>query len=199
MQVRRRHGTPGLRATARVSDSLIRDCTARPWRTARFRRRCARRTLTSMADDGKGIATGGVLLVGSVPLGRADEVFRLAATELGDRLAQVPDGETGPRSDWIVWQYPVLSSRPEFEVCPPGDDPHRALPRLRVRDGESATSVRFDDLGYAQAAISSYRTFAEHKRDGLIPAGCRFQVSLPTPLSPIAAFVAAEDQASVEP
>ena len=32
----------------------------------------------------------------------------------------MPDGETGPRSDWIVWQYPVLSSRPEFEVCPPG-------------------------------------------------------------------------------
>ncbi len=75
------------------------------------------------------------------------------AAELGDRLDRIPDGETGPRSDWIVWQYPVLSSRPEFEVCPPGADPHRALPRLRVRDGESFDTLRFDDLGYAQAAV----------------------------------------------
>ena len=87
--------------------------------------------------------------MGSVPLGSADEVFQLVATELGDRLDRIPDGETGPRSDWIVWQYPVLSSRPEFEVCPPGADPHRALPRLRVRDGESLDTLRFDDLGYA--------------------------------------------------
>jgi SAM-dependent methyltransferase len=148
---------------------------------------------------GKGAATGGVLLVGSVPLGSAAAVFQTMSTELGDRLDRIPDGETGPRSDWIVWQYPVLSSRPEFEVCPPGDDPHRSLPRLRVRDGESLDTLGFDDLGYAQAAVSSYRTFARRKRDGLIPVHCRFQVSLPTPLAPIAAFVAAEDQARVEP
>ena len=80
-----------------------------------------------MTEIGNGAATGGVLLVGSVPLGSADEVFQLAAVELGDRIDRIPDGETGPRSDWIVWQYPVLSSRPEFEVCPPGDDPHRSL------------------------------------------------------------------------
>jgi SAM-dependent methyltransferase len=152
-----------------------------------------------MLDDSRSPATGGVLLVGSVPLRSAEEVFQVMATELGDRVDRLPDGETGPRSDWIVWQYPVLSSRPEFEVCPPGDQPHRALPRLRVRDGESLDTLRFDDLGYAEAAISSYRTFARRKRDGLIPAHCRFQVSLPTPLAPIAAFVAPEDQGGVEP
>jgi len=152
-----------------------------------------------MLVDSHGPATGGVLLVGSVPLRSAEEVFQVMAAELGDRVTQLPDGETGPRSDWIVWQYPVLSSRPEFEVCPPGDQPHRALPRLRVRDGESLDTLRFDDLGYAEAAISSYRTFARRKRDGHIPPGCRFQVSLPTPLAPIAAFVAPEDQAGVEP
>jgi SAM-dependent methyltransferase len=152
-----------------------------------------------MAEESNGVATRGVLLVGSVPLGSAEEVFQVMGTELGDRLDRLPDGETGPRSDWIVWQYPVLSSRPEFEVCPPGDDPHRALPRLRIRDGESLDTLRFDDLGYAQAAVSSYRVFARRKRDGLIPVHCRFQVSLPTPLAPIAAFVAAEDQARIEP
>jgi hypothetical protein len=95
-----------------------------------------------------------------VPLDSAAAVFQMMSAELGDRLDSIPDGETGPRSDWIVWQYPVLSSRPEFEVCPPGDDPHRSLPRLRVRDGESLETLRFDDLGYAQAAVSSYRIFA---------------------------------------
>jgi hypothetical protein len=128
----------------------------------------------------KGKATGGVLLVGSVPLASADAVFQRMSAELGDRLDRIPDGETGPRADWIVWQYPVLSSRPEFEVCPPGDAPHRSLPRLRVRDGESLETMRFDDLGYAEAAISSYRSFARRKRDGFIPVHCRFQVSLPT-------------------
>src|SRR4030095_3567842 len=47
--------------------------------------------------------------------------------------------------------------------------------------------------------ISSYGIFARRKRDGQIPPRCRFQVSLPTPLAPIAAFVAPEDQAGVEP
>jgi SAM-dependent methyltransferase len=153
-----------------------------------------------MNDDASdGVATGGVLLVGSVPLRSTEEVFQVMAAELGDRLRQIPDGETGPRADWIVWQYPVLSSRPEFEVCPPGPDQHRALPKLRIRDGESLETLRFDDLGYAQAALSSFAVFARRKRDGQIPAHCRFQVSLPTPLAPIAAFIAAEDQSRVEP
>ena len=151
------------------------------------------------AGTENGLATGGVLLVGSVPLRSADEVFQLASTELGERLDRMPDGETGPRSDWIVWQYPVLSSRPEFEVCPPGADSHRALPRLRISDDESIDTLRFEQLGYAQAATTSYRIFARRKRDGLIPTHCRFQVSLPTPLAPIAAFVAPEDQARIEP
>jgi SAM-dependent methyltransferase len=153
-----------------------------------------------MNDDvSDGIATGGVLLVGSVPLRSTEEVFQVMAAELGDRLRQIPDGETGPRSDWIVWQYPVLSSRPEFEVCPPGPDQHRALPKLRIRDGETLETLRFDDLGYAQAALSSFAAFARRKRDGQIPAHCRFQVSLPTPLAPIAAFIAPEDQSRIEP
>jgi hypothetical protein len=73
-----------------------------------------------------------VHLVGSVPLSSPEEVFRTVAAELGDRLRRVPDGETGPRSDWIVWQYPVLSSRPQFEIAPPDLDHYRPLPRLKL-------------------------------------------------------------------
>ena len=80
----------------------------------------------------------GVHLVGSVPLPTAAEVFSTLGAGLGDRLRRLPDGETGPRADWIVWQYPVLSSRPSFEVAPPAPHSYRALPRLRLRrDGEA--------------------------------------------------------------
>ena len=141
----------------------------------------------------------GAHLVGSVPLGSAHEVFRRTASALGDRLRRLPDGETGPRSDWILWQYPVFSSLPQFEVGPPGDGAYRTLPTLRLRPGERIENVAFDNLGLADAAIASYRTFAELKRDGVIPSHVRFQVSLPTPLAPISAFVDGEHQAAIEP
>src|SRR5215218_10016895 len=141
----------------------------------------------------------GVHLVGSVPLGSAEEVFRSVAGAIGDRLRRLPDGETGARSDWIVWQYPLFSSRPQFEMGPPGESSYRALPQLRLRSGVDTSGLAFEELGYASAAIASYDTFARLKREGAIPAGCRFLVSLPTPLAPVSAFVALEDQAELEP
>jgi len=139
----------------------------------------------------------GAHLVGSVPLASADEVFERAARVLGDRLRRIPDGETGARSDWILWQYPVFSSRPQFEIGPPGDDGYRTLPKLQLREG--ADSVSFENLGYADTAIASYRAFARLKRDGIVPQHCRFQLTLPTPLAPVCAFVAADDQSRLEP
>ena len=145
-------------------------------------------------------ADRGVHLVGSIPLSTPDEVFAEVAAAFADRIERIPDGETGSRSDWIVWQYPVLSARPEFEVCPPGEHPYRSLPRLRLRDGApGSATLHFGELGYARAAQASYRAFAAAKRDGVVPAHCRFQVCLPTPLSPVTAFVAPEHRALVEP
>ncbi|MEY2514513.1 MAG: hypothetical protein QOJ89_1871 [bacterium] len=141
----------------------------------------------------------GAHLVGSVPLGSAEEVFRRTAGVLGDRLRRLPDGEPGPRSDWILWQYPVFSALPQFEVGPPGADTYRTLPKLRLRDGERAADIVLDNLGFADMAISSFATFAKLKRDGVIPGHVRFQVSLPTPLAPVSAFIDPEHQAQVEP
>ena len=39
----------------------------------------------------------GVLLVGSVPLTNAEQVFRAAGAILGHHLRRIPDGETGER------------------------------------------------------------------------------------------------------
>src|SRR3954449_8218082 len=112
----------------------------------------------------------GVHLVGSVPLGSAEEVFRTVAGAIGDRLRRLPDGETGARSDWIVWQYPLFSSRSQFEMGPPGESSYRALPQLRLRSGVDTSGLAFEELGYASAAIASYDTFARLQREGAIPA-----------------------------
>jgi len=140
----------------------------------------------------------GAHLVGSVPLASAEVVFQTVGAEIGDRLRRIPDGETGPRSDWIVWQLPVFTSQPQLEVVPPGPDSWRPLPRVRLGEGVRADSVVFEALGYAEAAIASYRVFARLKRDGLVPVACRFQVCLPTPLAPISAFVVPEHQGVLE-
>jgi SAM-dependent methyltransferase len=147
------------------------------------------------ADDRAG---HGAHLVGSVPLASAEVVFETVAAALGDRVRRIPDGETGPRSDWIVWQLPVFTSRPELAIVPPGPNSWRPLPRVRLEDGVRADRVRFEALGYADAALASYRAFARLKRDGRVPGACRFQVCLPTPLAPISAFVVPEHQAALE-
>lgn len=140
----------------------------------------------------------GAHLVGSVPLASAEVVFRSVAAEIGDRLRRIPDGETGPRSDWIVWQLPVFTSQPQLEVVPPGPNSWRPLPRVRLGEDTRPENVTFQALGYAEAATASYRIFARLKRDGLVPVACRFQVCLPTALAPISAFVVPEHQALLE-
>ena len=138
-------------------------------------------------------------LVGSVPLASTEVVFRTIAAAIGDRLRRLPDGETGPRSDWIVWQLPIFTAQPALEIVPPAPQSWRPLPRVRLADERHPEEVRFEALGYADAAIASYRTFARLKRDGVVPVACRFQVSLPTPLAPVCAFVVPEHQHLIEP
>ena len=49
----------------------------------------------------------GALLVGSVPLADSAAVFRAVTAKLGRYLKRIPDGETGPRANWIAasWRY----------------------------------------------------------------------------------------------
>lgn len=141
----------------------------------------------------------GVLLVGSVPLASANEVFRTASTILGGRLRRIPDGETGERKDWIVWQFAVLARDPQFEQVPPDPNAYPPAPRVKLVSPRAADRLTLGRLGYADAARASFEEFTELKRAGVIPQACRFQVCLPTPLAPVWAWVAFEDQAIVEP
>ncbi len=117
-----------------------------------------------------------------------------ATDSTGSRTARPAPGPTGSCGSTRC-SAPGPSSRCAHPA------PTRTVP---CRGCASATTSRSTPCASSSSAtrrrpLSSYRIFARRKRDGLIPSQCRFQVSLPTPLAPIAAFVAPEDQARIEP
>jgi hypothetical protein len=59
------------------------------------------------------------------------------------------------------------------------------MPQLRIAEG---TVIPGSATGYAEAAIDSYGTFRSLRDRGVIPAGVRFQVSLPTPYAVVVAW-----------
>jgi hypothetical protein len=59
----------------------------------------------------------------------------------------------------------------------------REIPRLRIRPGATPDPASFK-TGYADIAIASWGIFQRLQTDGVIPAGIKFQVSLPTPIAP---------------
>jgi hypothetical protein len=140
-----------------------------------------------------------VMLVGSVPLMNSREVFCTAATILGDRIKRIPDGETGDRLGWVGWQFTVFATDPAFDVIPPDTASYAPHPKVRLRSRDTTRDLTIGPLGYARAARDSYAEFVRLRDEGVIPRGCRFQVSLPTPLAPICSFVVPEDQPAVEP
>lgn len=149
-----------------------------------------------MADAATDNRPRGVHLVGSVPLADSEAVFREVATRLEGRLRRVPDGETGIRTNWIQWQFPLLMEVPEFESADEPAGPFGA--RLQLRRGTSAEQIEFPELGYRAAAIESYEIFSRLKHEGVIEANVRFQVCLPTPLAVIHIRFIPRDQETVE-
>ena len=137
-----------------------------------------------------------VHLVGSVPLASASDVFRTTAKALGPLLAKIPDGETGQRTNWVGFQYGVLAKNPALvgrtdaaeqaalETSP--SDTRYDFPKLSLRPG---VELELGSLGYKDNAIASYQEFARLKSAGVIDKATRFQVSLPTPLAPVAAYI----------
>jgi hypothetical protein len=159
-----------------------------------------------MSDD--------LLLVGSIPLETAEEVFRQFGPELGPWLPYLPDGEIGERQFWVDGlAYRVFNGHREIETvkwpAPDADGVEVWRPRgsddefqFRVKDG--VERVRFGDpgwrLGYARDAISSYFVFRQLKRDDVIPSHVRFQVCIPLTFSAFGAFFPdPDDHARVMP
>jgi hypothetical protein len=133
-----------------------------------------------------------VHFVGSIPLRDAETVFRTLAAATGSHLTRLPDGETGIRKTWIRFLQQVLADNPGIEVA--SDVPAfkftqwdgkllREIPRLRLKPGARLDPATFK-TGYADMAIESWRVFDRLQTEGVIPAGVKFQISLPTPIAP---------------
>ena len=144
-----------------------------------------------------------ILVVGSVALPTAEDVFRAIGTTLGTRVNRLPDGETGDRRNWIQWQEHVVKGHSQLAIAT--DDPDRRpeprveqgkhvtmrfTPSYRIADGVAPADLVFDNLGYADAALESFETFRRLKSQGDVPEDTRFQVSLPTPVAFLEHFIA---------
>ena len=96
-----------------------------------------------------------LLLVGSIPLDTPQEVFQTFGAPLGKYLYAIPDGEVGPRRNWISRvHYQVLAAHPELEVvqhpAPDENGVERQVPKnvtdawwFKVKDG--VKRVRFGE------------------------------------------------------
>ncbi len=149
--------------------------------------------------------TRNVLLIGSIPLGSADEVFAAVGRELDGLVKRVPDGEIGERNDWVAWQSAAFSRIPFVErietarLAEVGVDQLPKGPQYRVRPGFPTAAVRFGPLGYLDAAADSYEAFKAARAAGKLPAGCRFQIGIATALSVVGQYVDSAFQAAIEP
>jgi hypothetical protein len=152
-----------------------------------------------------------------MPLSNAQEVFLESSSVLGQRLARIPDGETGERIQWIMFQYILMAGMQELTVAGDAvsieelreelalflnnpDDAHGfdfKQRQLKLRENVMTDSLDFPPLGYADAAIKSYQVFRDLKDEGRIDKDTRFQVSLPTPFAPVAMFLVPKQYAAI--
>jgi hypothetical protein len=130
-----------------------------------------------------------VHLVGSVAMDNCDEVFTRVSNELGPHMCRIPDGETGERSKWILFQRAMLEEHPAMEIDPTVPEfalrqwdgkLMRSIPLLRFKGDADTSAIEFP-TGYEEAAKDSYEVFRSKRDEGIVPMHARFQVCLPTP------------------
>jgi hypothetical protein len=133
-----------------------------------------------------------VHLVGSVGLRNVQTVFNTAGRLLGPNLRRMPDGETGPRRNWIGWQWIVIRANPFLAQVTNQISPSAGAAKVDIAPGVAARDVDFGELGYSHAARASYQLFCRARASGEIPEHLRFQVSLPTPFGVASTYFAHE-------
>jgi len=132
--------------------------------------------------------TADLLLVGSVPATSTEEALRAGTQYYGDLVFALPDGETGPRSSWVGYERErLVRPNPAIETVtettsPTGIPRHMyEAPVFALRPGVSA--VIWDSWPRIDDAIASWQVFRRLRDEGVIPAGLRFQIGLPFPVS----------------
>ncbi|KAL1983156.1 hypothetical protein VTN96DRAFT_406 [Rasamsonia emersonii] len=120
--------------------------------------------------------TTSVLLIGSIPLSSAKEVFLTTSAALPGRLQDLPDSETGFEATTSPGRRTASGGRP----------------------GERSTWTEIR-LWYDTAALQSYEIFLRLGDKNAIPSQTRFQVCLPSPMACVQWHVKPEFHATLEP
>lgn len=150
--------------------------------------------MTGVTGDPRPI---GVHLVGSIPLPDGEAVFRAVGAALGRHVRRVPDGETGKRARWSSWTAPSYERTPGLELVEP--PPGSYTPWKQSRLVIDRDQLVLERLGFADAAIESFATFARLRGAGALPDHMRFQVCLPSPVAPMSVLIEEGSRAAVEP
>jgi hypothetical protein len=142
-----------------------------------------------------------IYLVGSVPLASTAQVFEQISAAFGRRIARIPDGEVGERSDWVVHLEELFKNHPDFKRSDEAFSVHSGATRryrYRLKAGKTSQEVSFGNLGYADHARASYAEFARLRDAGAIAPGTRFQVDLVPAHSVLWLFVVEDQQAALD-
>lgn len=143
----------------------------------------------------------GCHLVGSVPLADTETVFRKCLEAVPSRLKRIPDGETGDRHYFTLFQARLFSVYPrmmvEYVFNKPVDN--KSFTPEEIDEGVAALQKAGINTGYDDAAIESYAIFRRLREEGVISKGVRFMVCIPTLTSTLVPFVQRAFLPRVEP
>ncbi len=142
------------------------------------------------------------MLVGSANVENAEELFRLIGETSPQTFARIPDGERGRRRNWLAAQGPFLASNDTLEGVETGPNRYGSRgqvgKRFKPKDGVALDAIELD-LPYAEDAADSFATFRALKDDGVLPAGMRMQICMPTAMATCLALIAPEAQREMLP
>ncbi len=120
-------------------------------------------------------------------------MFRTLSAATGPHLRRLPDGETGIRKTWIRFLQGVLADNPAIELAhdvPPFKFTQwdgkllREIPRLRLSNPASDSIQRPSKPAMPRWRSRPGSCLTACKVPSVIPAGVKFQLSLPTPIAP---------------
>jgi hypothetical protein len=143
-----------------------------------------------------------VHLIGSVPMADARTVFETVSAALGPRLRWVPDGETGPRIDWVMSFGPLFASHPALEIAAKDFQLHSGVARMQryqLKPGKTIKDLTFDNIGYADIARASYADFADLKKQGKVEPSAKFLITMAPAHSVIWPFLDDSLHAAADP
>lgn len=124
----------------------------------------------------------GIHLVGSIPAPDSEAAMRKVCKGLPERFKRIPDGETGSRNYFTLWQYYLFKVAPQMMVSfeDNTESTKRQFTEQEVDEGIEQLEKAGINTGYDDAAIESYAVFKKLREEGVIPHGVKFQVGLPS-------------------